>query len=414
MLQTRPRRAVLQSTAVACMAAIAYVDPGNFGVNVAAGAQHGYTLVWVVVAASVVASLVQFLAAKLGVATGMSLAENCRQRWSRPVWLLIGVQAELAVVMTDLAELVGGAFALNMLFGLPMVTGAVLVAVFGFVVLGVRLRGGEVFGPVLLGLFGLFVVSLLYQAVVAGVDGRALLRAALPAPLDHSAVLVSVGIIGATVMPHALHFHSAVSRPDAEQPRAERERSAWLRSGSVAQGARARSGTIHGVAVAMTLAGLANVAIVLAAARLPAAAGDSLPLAYAELGAVAGHLAAVMFGVALLASGLASATVGIYAGQVVMEGFWRWSMSVWVRRALAAVPPLVLLMLGLDATRALVLSQVALSFALPASLVPLVLLTRSRSVMGTLVNHPATSLAAGGATVLIIVLDVYLLLTALA
>jgi manganese transport protein len=392
------------------MAAIAYVDPGNFAVNVAAGAQHGYSLVWVVVAASVVASLVQFLAAKLGVATGMSLAENCRQHYRRPVWVLLGVQAEIAVVMTDLAELVGGAFALNMLFGLPMVTGAVLVAAFGFVVLGLRRRGGEVFRPVLLGLFAIIVVALLYQAMVGGVDGRALLRGVVPGPLDGSAALVSVGIIGATVMPHALHFHSAVSQTDGHLPLADRRRSAARRGRNGLEVARSR--TAYGVAVAMSLAGLANVSIVLAATHLPAEAGYSLFVAHAQLAEVSGRVAAVLFAVALLASGLASTTVGIYTGQVVMQGFWRWAMPVWVRRGLAAVPPLVLLALGLDATQALVLSQVALSFALPASLVPLVLLTRRRLVMGTLVNHPWTSAVAGLATSVIIGLDGYLLVTA--
>ncbi|HEY0239363.1 MAG TPA: Nramp family divalent metal transporter [Friedmanniella sp.] len=411
MLQTRPANAALQSTAVACLAAIAYVDPGNFAVNVAAGAQHGYGLVWVVLAASAAASLVQFLAAKLGVATGMSLAENCSERYRRGVWILLGVQAEVAVVMTDLAELVGGAFALNMLVGLPMVTGAVLVAAFGFVVLGVRRRGGELFRPVLLGLFAIIVAALLYQAVVAGVDVRALLRGAVPGRLDGSAALVSVGIIGATVMPHALHFHSAVSRTDAHLPLAARRRSARRRSRAGL--ALARSRTAYGVAVAMTLAGAANVSIVLVATHLPAAAGESLFLAHAELAQVGGRVAAALFAIALLASGLASTTVGIYTGQVVMAGFWRWSVPVWVRRALAAVPPLVLLVLGLDATRALVLSQVALSFVLPASLVPLVLLTRRRSVMGDLVNHPVTSVAATLVTAVIIGLDGYLLLTAL-
>jgi manganese transport protein len=242
------------------------------------------------------------------------------------------------------------------------------------------------------------------------VDGRALLRGVVPGPLDGSAALVSVGIIGATVMPHALHFHSAVSQTDGHLPLADRRRSAARRGRNGLEVARSR--TAYGVAVAMSLAGLANVSIVLAATHLPAEAGYSLFVAHAQLAEVSGRVAAVLFAVALLASGLASTTVGIYTGQVVMQGFWRWAMPVWVRRGLAAVPPLVLLALGLDATQALVLSQVALSFALPASLVPLVLLTRRRLVMGTLVNHPWTSAVAGLATSVIIGLDGYLLVTA--
>jgi manganese transport protein len=388
-------RAGLRTLALAVMAAIAYVDPGNFAVNVAAGAEHGYTLVWVVVGASATASVVQYLAAKLGIATGRSLAENCRERYGRGPRRLLWLQAELVVIMTDLAELVGGAFALYLLFGLPMVWGALVVAVFGFVLLALRVRGYEGFRPVLLALFALIVALLVAELLVAGVDGPAFARGLVPRPLDGSAALLAVGIIGATVMPHALHFHSAMAREDSS-PGESAQRAA---------AARAR----RAIALAMSLAALANVSLVLIAARLPTEAAGGLSEAYAAIGDVLGQLAAVGFGLALLASGLSSTIVGIYTGQVVMQGFWTRPISLWLRRLLAVVPPLVILLAGVDPSTALVLSQVVLSFGLPLNLLPLVLLTSRRTVMGRLVNRPVTTVVAGLATAVIVVLDVYLL-----
>ena len=396
MHQRQIPRAGLRTLALACMAAIAYVDPGNFAVNVAAGAEHGYALVWVVVGASLTASLVQYLAAKLGIATGLSLAENCRTRYGRGLRGALWLQAELVVIMTDLAELVGGAYALYLLFGIPMLWGALIVAVFGFVVLALRIRGHEGFRPVLLALFGLIVVLLVIQLVLAGVDGPALVAGLVPRPLDGSAALLAVGIIGATVMPHALHFHSAVAREDSRPSDAAKQ-------AAVARSRRA-------IAIAMSAAAVANVSLILIAARLPTEASGGLTEAYAAIGDVLGQVAAVGFGLALLASGLSSTIVGIYTGQVVMQGFWRRPISLWLRRLLAVIPPLVILGVGIDPTTALVLSQVVLSFGLPASLIPLVLLTSQRQVMGRLVNAPVTIALAGLATAVICALDVYLLI----
>ena len=395
MHQRQLPRAGLHTLALACMAAIAYVDPGNFAVNVAAGAEHGYTLVWVVVGASLTASVVQYLAAKLGIATGRSLAENCRTAYGRRWRLVLWLQTELVVIMTDLAELVGGAFALQLLFGIPLVWGAIIVAGFGFLALGLRIRGYEGFRPVLLILFALIVALLVAQLLLAGVDGPAFARGLVPSPMDGSAAVLAVGIIGATVMPHALHFHSAVAREDS-RPR---------EAAKLASVARAR----RAIAIAMSFAAVANVALVLIAARLPVEAAAGLGEAYAALGATFGRLAAVGFGLALLASGLASTIVGVYTGQVVMQGFWQRPISLWLRRLLAVVPPLVILLAGVDPTAALVWSQVVLSFGLPASLIPLVLLTSRRPVMGRLVNARSTIVVAGLATVVICGLDLYLL-----
>lgn len=393
----------------ACLAAIAYVDPGNFAVNVAAGANHGYALIWVVVLASLLATLVQYLAAKLGVATGLSLAENCREQFGTPARIGLWLQAELVVIMTDLAELVGGAIALNLLFGVPLTVGAVIVAAFSFVVLALRVRGHDGFEPVVLTLLGIIVVSLFYQTVMAGVDLSALLAGAAPGRLDDSGVLLAVGIIGATVMPHALHFHSALSRMSPDLPSEERARAAEIARASPTRCAGASHRTRRSVIVAMSLAGLANVSIVVFSAQLPAGAADSLPLAYEQFTQVAGRVAGVLFALALLASGLASTVVGVYTGQIVMQGFLRRSVSLWLRRLVVSVPPLVLLGLGLNPTKALVISQVVLSFALPGTLIPLAWFTARRSVMGLMVNRRLTSLIAAAAISVIVVLDGYLL-----
>ncbi|HVK36828.1 MAG TPA: Nramp family divalent metal transporter, partial [Microlunatus sp.] len=268
-------------------------------------------------------------------------------------------------------------------------------ATFGFVLLALRIRGYEGFRPVLLALFALIVVLLVAELLVAGVDGPAFVRGLVPKPLEGSAALLAVGIIGATVMPHALHFHSAMSREDSRPEEAAK----------LAAAARARKA----IAVAMSFAALANVSLVLIAAQLPAEAAGGLGEAYAAIGDVLGSVAAVGFGLALLASGLSSTIVGIYTGQVVMQGFWARPISLWLRRLLAVIPPLAILIAGVDPTTALVLCQVVLSFGLPANLLPLVLLTSRRAVMGRLVNARVTTVVAGLATAVIVVLDVFLL-----
>lgn len=386
----------------ACMAAVAYIDPGNFGVNVESGASYGYALAWVVIAASAVGMVVQYLAAKLGAATGLSLAENCRERCSPAVRVQLWLVTELVVIMTDLAELVGGAFALNILFGVPLLVGALIVGAVSFVVLAIRVRGHEGFEVVVVALLTIVVVAVLWQTLITGVDLDRLATEAVPGTMEPSAALLAAGIVGATVMPHALHFQSAVCRPVPHL--ATRRGHGTAASSVVARDLR------RGIILAMSVVGLANVAIVLAAAVLPSSAAGDLTAAYTAFGDVAGRGAAVLFALALLASGLASTVVGAYTGQVVMQGFLRKSYAVWVRRLVSLAPPLVLLALGLNATQALVLSQVVLSFAAPTSLIPLVIFTRRRDLMGDLVNRSVTTWVAGIATVLILGLNAYVLL----
>ena len=386
----------------ALLAAIAYVDPGNFGVNITSGAEHGYDLVWVVVFASCSAMVIQYLAAKLGMASGKSLAEHSAERFPGVGRLLLWAQAELVVIMTDLAEVVGGAIALKLLFGMPLMAGAVCVAVFSLVVLALKVRGRSHFDSVVLVLLVVIIGSLLWQVFVADVDRVELLRSIVPGPLDSSAALLAVGIVGATVMPHALHFHSAASRgrdDGTEASHAER-----LRSGRR---------TVRSVVIAMTIAGAANISLVVFAAALPSEAGASIETAYAALLANTGQIAATMLAVALLASGLASTLVGVQTGDVVMQGFGRRPIAPLLRRMLAVVPTLVILGLGVEPTNALVWSQVVLSFALPGTLIPLLLFTHDRRIMGVLVNHRLTTAVAVLITAVIVGLCAYLVASSL-
>jgi len=387
----------------ACLAAVAYVDPGNFGVNIAAGAGHGYALLFVVVLASAAASLIQFLAAKLGSTTGLSLSEACAGSYGRGVRTVLWIQAELAVVMTELAEVVGGALALQLLLGVPLVLGAVVISALSMLILAAHGTGRSVYPVIVLGLLGVIVLALAVLVGVVGVDGPALGRGLVPHGLAGDGTTLAVGIIGATVMPHALHFHSAMARPVgviAVAGRRARARELLARHGP----RRLSAGTGRSVAVAMTIAGLANAAIIMVAAALPGKGRDGVSGAYAALGG-----GGVLLAVALLASGLAASLVGVHTGQLVMEGFAPGWMSWWGRRLLTAVPPLILLALGMDAVTALVLSQVALSFALPGTLVPLVWLTSRRHLMGRAVNRLGTTLLAAGVTGVIVGLDVSLL-----
>ena len=387
----------------ALLAAIAYVDPGNFGVNITSGAEHGYALVWVVVFASCSAMVIQYLAAKLGMVTGRSLAEHSAERFPGVGRLLLWGQAELVVIMTDLAEIVGGAIALRLLFGMPLMAGAVCVTLFSLVVLALKVRGRSHFDSVVLVLLSVVIASLVWQVFIAPVDRVALLRSVVPSPLDSSAALLAVGIVGATVMPHALHFHSAASRGHDDG------------TVEVSQAERLRAGrrTVRSVVIAMTVAGIANVSLVVFSAALPSEAGASIETAYAALGADAGQVAATMLAVALLASGLASTLVGVQTGDVVMQGFGRRPIAPLLRRLVAVVPALLILGLGVEPTNALVWSQVVLSFALPGTLVPLLLFTRDRNLMGALVNHRVTTVAASVITAVIVGLCGYLVLTGL-
>ncbi|GAB2869048.1 Nramp family divalent metal transporter [Actinoallomurus bryophytorum] len=382
----------------AFVASVAYVDPGNFATNVQGGARFGFLLLWVVVAANLVGMLLQYLSAKLGVATGMSLAEICRERYPRPVVWGLWVQGEIVAIMTDLAEFVGGAVALSLLFGWPLPSGGVVIAVASLLLLMTRERGRWFEGAVV-ALLAVVLLAFLYQTLRAQAPLGDVASGLVPRFAGRESVLLGSGIIGATVMPHALYLHSALT----SERRPDRDRETVLRAHR------------FDVLIAMGVAGAVNVAVLVSAGALfhdgsgGGAATGTLQGAYSRYAEAAGSVAAAAFAVALLAAGLASSSVGVYAGEVIMQGFLRRRIPRIVRRLVVTVPALVVLALTHDPTRALVLSQVALSFGIPFALIPLVLATRRRDLMGAWVNRPVTTVAAGMAAAVIVGLNIILL-----
>ncbi|WP_086725245.1 Nramp family divalent metal transporter [Streptomyces carpinensis] len=384
----------------ACVAAVAYVDPGNFATNVTAGARYGFALLWVVVAASAVAMLVQYLSAKLGIATGMSLPELCRERLGRPARIGLWLQAEVVVVMTDLAEVVGGALGLQLLFGVPLWAGGLLTAGGMLLILMLRQRGRRRFEAVVAALLTVVLAAFVYQTLRARVDASEAVHGLVPGFPGQDGALLAVGIVGATVMPHAIYLHSALTQELLPREDSTRRKLAVRMS-------------MVDVVVALGVAAVVNAAILMAATPLRGAGVDSLADAHTAFGTAYGSLTAAVFGVGLLASGLAASCVGVYSGQIVMQGFLRRSIPLWLRRLVSLAPAIAVLLLGVDPTRALLASQVVVSFGVPFALVPLVVFTGNRALMGELVNRRGTLAAATSAAVLIIALNAYLVVRTL-
>jgi manganese transport protein len=403
-LRSRGRlRGVVALLGPAFVAAVAYVDPGNFATNFSAGAAFGYSLAWVIVAANLMAMLVQYLSAKVGVATGKDLPELCREQFPRAVSRGLWVQAELVAMATDVAEFVGAAIGLNLLFRVPLLVAGVMTAIVAFAILGLQQRGYRRFEVAIAALLGLVLLGFAYDLVAVHVSGAGIAAGLVPRLGSSGSLLLAVGIIGATVMPHVIYLHSALTKGRVSC-RNESERRELLRFQRL------------DVLVALGAAGLVNLAMLFVAAALSAhggpsagPAGASIEAAHAELGRFVGGGAALAFAIALLASGLSSSSVGTYAGQVVMQGFIGRSVPLFARRAITMLPALVVLGAGLPPTASLVMSQVVLSFGIPFALVPLVALTRRPGIMGGLVNRPPTTWAAGCTAGLIIAMNGYLL-----
>jgi manganese transport protein len=386
----------------AFVAAIAYADPGNFATNFTGGSAYGYQLVWVIVAANLVAMLIQSLSAKLGLVTGRDLPELCRERFPRRVSQGLWVQAELVAMATDLAEIIGGALALRLLFGVPLPIGGLITCVVAFALLVLQQRGVRRFETAIAGLFGVILLGFLYNALRAGADPGGLAAGMVPSFAGMDSVLLATGILGATVMPHVIYLHSALTKSRAAAATDPDQRDRALRCQRV------------DTLVALGAAGLVNLAMLVIAARLFFGTGiadtGSLEGIHAGLDAGVDRNAALAFAVALLASGLASSSVGTYAGQVVMQGFLGRTIPLAVRRLLTMAPAMAVLLLGADPTEALVWSQVMLSFGVPFALIPLVLLGRRRDVMGTDATGPTNTAVAAAITVLIIALDAFLVI----
>ncbi|MEO5852703.1 MAG: Nramp family divalent metal transporter [Nocardioides sp.] len=400
-VRERPRalvRGPLPLLGPAFVTAIAYVDPGNFATNITAGATYGYLLVWVVLASNLMAMLIQYLSAKAGIATGMSLPALCRAHFPRPVTRGLWFQAEGVAIATDLAEVVGGAIALKLLFDLPLLVGGLITAVVAFALLTLQTRGHRPFEAAITGMLTVILVGFAYDVFRSGLQPLALAQGTIPRFEGSDSVLLAAGMLGATVMPHAIYLHSALTS-DRYVTTTEAQRRGLLRSQRT------------DVVAAMTVAGLMNLALlVIAASALGGVGGiETLEQAHAGLGDALGSGAALFFACALLASGFAASSVGTLSGQVVMEGFLRRRIPLVVRRVVTLAPALVVLALGVDPTKALVLSQVVLSFGIPFALVPLVMFTRRRDIMGGLVNRRVTTAAGIVVAGVIIVLNVVLI-----
>jgi manganese transport protein len=384
----------------AFVAAVAYVDPGNFATNIAGGAKYGYLLLWVILTANLMAMLIQNLSAKIGIATGKNLPELCRERFARPVSWGLWVQAELIAMATDLAEFVGAAIALNLLFDVPLFPAGLITALVAFGILALQKRGYRTFEVVIVGLLGVILGGFLYQTFAAGALTPDVLSGFVPGFDGTDSILLATGILGATVMPHVIYLHSALTQ-DRIRPRDNGEKQKLLRFQRV------------DIFIAMGIAGLVNMSMLIVAASLfhgsPLADVDSIEGAHAGFKQLIGPGAAIAFGLALLASGFASSSVGTYAGQVVMQGFINRRIPIVLRRLITMLPALVVLALGADPSKSLVISQVILSFGIPFALVPLVVLTSKREIMGELVNRRSTTIAASVVASAIIALNVFLL-----
>ncbi len=382
----------------AFIAAVAYVDPGNFATNIAAGAKYGYLLLWVVLAANLMAMLVQTLSAKLGIATGRNLPECCRDEFSRRTSIGLWLQAEAIAMATDLAEVLGAALGLNLLFGIPLFPAGLIAGAGAFVILALQQRGFRRFEAVITALVGVIVISFAFETFLAKPDAAEVARHLfVPGFSGTESILLAAGILGATIMPHVVYLHSALTQ-NRIVGATEDEKKKIQRFERI------------DVIIAMSIAGLVNMSMLAIAAAVFYGSGlESIEDAYSSFESELGNSAAIVFGIALLASGFSSSSVGTLAGQVVMQGFIRRRIPIFLRRAITLIPALIVLAVGADPSRALVLSQVILSFGIPFALVPLVIFTSKRRIMGDLVNTKATTAAACVVAALIIGLNLFLL-----
>ncbi|HTX93003.1 MAG TPA: Nramp family divalent metal transporter [Anaerolineales bacterium] len=384
----------------AFIASIAYVDPGNFATNIQGGAQFGYELLWVIMGSNLMAMLLQALSAKLGIATGKNLAEHCRERFPRWVVWVMWVLMELVAMATDLAEFLGAAVALNLLFGLPLWIAGLLTAVITFVILSLERYGFRPLEAVITGFLAIIAVSYVVEMLIGHPNWPAIgYSTFVPHFTNSQSILLGAGILGATVMPHALFLHSALTQGRVVVKKPEQQKKLFRYE-------------IIDVVIAMVIASSVNAAMLItsaAAFHTGAVSVGTLEEAYKTLQPLLGPAAGIVFGVALLASGLSSSSVGTMAGQVIMQGFLHYHIPPWVRRVVTIVPSLIVIFAGLDPTRTLVISQVVLSFGLPFAVVPLVMFTSQKNIMGALANNRLTTLIASLCAALIISLNIFLL-----
>jgi manganese transport protein len=394
-------RRLLPFLGPAFVAAVAYIDPGNFATNIAAGAQFGYLLVWVIVASNLMAILIQSLSAKLGIATGRNLPEVIRDEFPRPVSVAMWIVAEIVAMATDLAEFLGAALGFYLLFGMPLLPAGILTGIVTFLILALQRYGFRPIEAVISAALGVIAICYLFQVLLGKPDwGQIGLSMAQPRFEGVESVLLATGILGATVMPHVIYLHSALTqgRIVVRDPRLLR---------------RLYHFELVDVGIALVIAGLVNAAMLITAAAAFHTQGltniASIEDAHRTLAPLLGPASSVVFAISLLAAGLSSSTVGTMSGQIIMQGFMRRSIPVWQRRAITMVPALVVIALGLDPTRTLVISQVVLSFGIPFALIPLVMFTRRLDIMGPLTNARPTTIVASLVAALIVGLNLFLL-----
>lgn len=384
----------------AFIAAVAYIDPGNFATNITAGSQYGYLLLWVIAFSNLMAVLIQSLSAKLGIATGKNLPEVAREHFSKKTSIFLWIQAELVIIATDLAEFIGAALGLYLLFNIPMLPAALITAVGSFAILELQRRGFRAFEAGISGMVLIVVLAFAFQTFLAQPAwGDVAIGMFTPHFEGVDSLLLATGILGATVMPHAIYLHSSltqsriIGRNEAEKKRIFRFE-------------------FIDIIIAMIIAGAINMSMLIIAAAVFHTQGvvvEDLDVAYNGLKYALGPLAAISFGLGLLIAGLASSSVGTLAGDVVMQGFIQRKIPLYLRRAITMVPPLAIIASGVNATYALVLSQVVLSFGISFALVPLVMFTSKRDIMGSLVNHRITTVLGWFVVVIVVTLNIYLL-----
>jgi manganese transport protein len=388
----------------AVVASIAYIDPGNFATNIQAGAKYGYELLWVVLTANLIAMLFQALSAKLGIVTGRNLAEMCRDEFPSSIVWAMWVVSEIAAMATDLAEFLGGAIGLALLFHVPLLAGMAVTACITYGILMLERTGFRPIELVIGSLVGVITLCYVVEIFIAPVDwGATAFHTVVPQIPDAEALLLSVGIIGATVMPHAVYLHSALTQ--ARTPvRSGLEKRQVLRFSN------------QEVVVALAVAGVVNMAMVMmASSAFHAGHSDvaEIETAYHTLTPLLGGAAAGVFLVSLIASGISSSTVGTMAGQMIMQGFVGFRIPIAVRRLVTMAPAFVVVALGVNATKALVISQVVLSIALPLPMIALLMFTRRPDIMGAFANGRATNLAALLGTIVVLALNLFLILQTL-
>jgi len=399
-LQRRGVRAYLPFIGPAVVASIAYMDPGNFATNIQAGAKFGYRLLWVVVLANLIAMLFQALSAKLGIVTGRNLAEMCREQFSRPVVLLMWIVSEIAAMATDLAEFLGGAIGLALLFGIPLLHGMIVTAVIVYAILMFERFGFRPVELIIGNLVAVIALCYLIEIFIAPVDWRAAASGVLLPQLPNGeALMLAVGIMGATVMPHAVYLHSGLTQARIPtRDKADKRRVVQISNTEVI--------------IALAVAGMVNMAMVMmASSAFHAGHADvgEIESAYRTLTPLLGIGAAGVFLISLLASGVSSSTVGTMAGQMIMQGFVGFRIPVEVRRLVTMLPAFVVVALGVNSTRALVISQVVLSIALPLPMIALTVFTRRREIMGGFANGALTNFVAIAGTVLVLALNALLI-----